>query len=98
MGKSTTVKSEIRVLFDRRELLKQADRVFKEFMPGEPRVVVDSRTSRDRDKRIYLATYPAMMQCHEDFDDRLARAVTEHHHLVQPELGRLFELASDPVA
>jgi len=59
-----------RILFlcDRRELRKQADRVFKEFMPGEPRVVVDSSTADDRDKRIYLATYPAMMKCFEDFD------------------------------
>jgi type I restriction enzyme R subunit len=59
-----------RILFlcDRRELRKQADRVFKEFMPGEPRIVVDSTTSQDRDKRIYLATYPAMMKCFENFD------------------------------
>jgi type I restriction enzyme, R subunit len=59
-----------RILFlcDRRELRKQADNVFKEFMPGEPRVVVDSTTSQDRDKRIYLATYPAMMKCFESFD------------------------------
>ena len=59
-----------RILFlcDRRELRKQADRVFKEFMPGEPRVIVGGGTSSDRDKRIYLATYPAMMKCFEDFD------------------------------
>lgn len=59
-----------RILFlcDRRELRKQADRVFKEFMPDEPRVIVDSNTSNDREKRIYLATYPAMMKCYEDFD------------------------------
>ncbi len=59
-----------RILFlcDRRELRKQADRVFKEFMPGEPRVIVESSTADDRDKRIYLATYPAMMRCFEDFD------------------------------
>jgi type I restriction enzyme R subunit len=59
-----------RILFlcDRRELRKQADRVFKEFMPGEPRVIVDSSTASDRDKRIYLATYPAMMKCFDDFD------------------------------
>jgi Type III restriction enzyme, res subunit len=37
-------------------------------MPGEPRIVVDSSTSQDRNKRIYLATYPAMMKCFEDFD------------------------------
>ncbi|MBL0193995.1 MAG: DEAD/DEAH box helicase family protein [Myxococcales bacterium] len=59
-----------RILFlcDRRELRRQADRVFKEFMPGEPRVVVGSSTSSDRDKRIYLATYPAMMECFDAFD------------------------------
>ena len=59
-----------RILFlcDRRELRRQADNVFKEFLPGEPRVVVDSSTSSDRDKRIYLATYPAMMKCYESFD------------------------------
>jgi len=59
-----------RILFlcDRRELRKQADRVFKEFMPGEPRVIVDASTANDRNKRIYLATYPAMMKCFEDFD------------------------------
>lgn len=59
-----------RILFlcDRRELRKQADGVFKEFLPGEPRVMVSSATSADRDKRVYLATYPAMMQCFESFD------------------------------
>ncbi|MFM2416650.1 MAG: hypothetical protein RL385_1373, partial [Pseudomonadota bacterium] len=59
-----------RILFlcDRKELRRQADRVFKEFMPGEPRVIVDASTAHDRDKRIYLATYPAMMKAYEDFD------------------------------
>jgi type I restriction enzyme R subunit len=59
-----------RILFlcDRRELRRQADNVFKEFLPGEPRVVVGSQTAGDRDKRIYLATYPAMDKCFEDFD------------------------------
>jgi len=59
-----------RILFlcDRRELRRQADRVFKEFMPGEPRVIVGAETANDRDKRIYLATYPAMMSCYQLFD------------------------------
>lgn len=59
-----------RILFlcDRRELRKQAHNVFKEFLPGEPRTFVTSSTSKDRDKRIYLATYPAMMECFESFD------------------------------
>jgi type I restriction enzyme R subunit len=59
-----------RILFlcDRRELRKQADGVFKQFMPSEPRTIVTAETAKDRDKRIYLATYPAMMKCYESFD------------------------------
>ncbi len=59
-----------RILFlcDRRELRKQADDTFKEFVPDNPRTIVSSQTYKDRDKRIYLATYPAMMQCFESFD------------------------------
>jgi len=59
-----------RILFlcDRRELRKQANNVFKEFLPGEPRTYVTADTAQDRDKRIYLATYPAMMKCYASFD------------------------------
>ena len=59
-----------RILFlcDRRELRKQAGNAFKEFLPAEPRTNVTSETSQDRDKRIYLATYPAMMKCLQTFD------------------------------
>lgn len=59
-----------RILFlcDRRELRKQASNVFKQFIPQEPRTIVSANTSQDRDKRIYLATYPAMMKCYESFD------------------------------
>lgn len=59
-----------RILFlcDRRELRKQAHNVFKEFLPGEPRTYVTASTYKDKDQRIYLATYPAMMKCYESFD------------------------------
>jgi type I restriction enzyme R subunit len=59
-----------RILFlcDRRELRKQAGNAYKEFLPAEPRVNVSSETSQDRDKRIYLSTYPAMMKCFQTFD------------------------------
>jgi type I restriction enzyme R subunit len=59
-----------RILFlcDRRELRKQANNVFKEFLPGEPRTDVTAATAQDRDKRIYMATYPAMMKCFQSFD------------------------------
>lgn len=59
-----------RILFlcDRRELQKQAHNVFKQHLPNEPRIYVTAATSQDRDKRIYLATYPAMMGCFASFD------------------------------
>lgn len=84
-----------RILFlcDRRELRKQADRVFKEFMPGEPRVIVDSNTSNDRDKRIYLATYPAMMKCFEDFDVGFFDLIIadESHRSIYKKFRALFQ-------
>lgn len=59
-----------RVLFlcDRRELRRQANNTFQQFLPGEPRTYVNANTSADQEHRIYLATYPAMMQCFESFD------------------------------
>jgi len=59
-----------RVLFlcDRRELRRQADNAFKEFLPSEPRTFVTAQTYKDRDKRIYLGTYPALMKCYSSFD------------------------------
>jgi type I restriction enzyme R subunit len=56
------------VLCDRRDLRKQAHNVFKEFLPAEPRTFVTANTAHDRNKRIYLATYPAMMKVFETFD------------------------------
>ncbi|MFV1966604.1 MAG: DEAD/DEAH box helicase family protein [Pirellulaceae bacterium] len=59
-----------RILFlcDRRELRKQAKGVFQEYLSGEPLVYVTARTYQDREHRIYLATYPAMMKVFESFD------------------------------
>jgi type I restriction enzyme R subunit len=84
-----------RILFlcDRRELRRQADRVFKEFMPGEPRVVVDRRTADDRSKRIYLGTYPAMMRCFEDFDVGFFDLIIadESHRSIYKKFRALFQ-------
>ncbi len=59
-----------RILFlcDRKELRKQAFNAFNDHLPGEPAVIVSRSTAKDRQKRIYLATYPAMMKCFHDFD------------------------------
>jgi type I restriction enzyme, R subunit len=55
-------------LCDRRELRKQADNVFKEFMPSAPRLIMDSDTVGEDTARVYLATYPAMMRQFQLFD------------------------------
>ena len=55
-------------LCDRRELRKQAAGVFQEHLPGEPPVIVNSKTSELPGKRIYLATYPAMAKVFQSFD------------------------------
>jgi type I restriction enzyme R subunit len=59
-----------RILFlcDRRELRRQANNAFQTFLPGEPRTDISSGSADDQEHRIYLATYPAMMQCFQSFD------------------------------
>ncbi|MGH7285007.1 MAG: DEAD/DEAH box helicase family protein [Polyangiaceae bacterium] len=83
-----------RILFlcDRRELRRQADNAFKEFLPNEPRVTVGATTSSDRDKRIYLATYPAMMKCFETFDVGFFDLVIadESHRSIYKKFRELF--------
>ena len=58
-----------RVLFlcDRKELRKQAKNVFNDFI-NEPLTIVRAGTAKDRTKRIYLSTYPAMLKIFESFD------------------------------
>lgn len=59
-----------RILFlcDRRELRKQANNTFAEFIEAEPRIYVTAGTAQERKKSIYLATYPAMSKCFQNFD------------------------------
>lgn len=58
-----------RVLFlcDRKELRRQAKNVFNDFI-NEPLTIVRAGTAKDRTKRMYLSTYPAMMKIFETFD------------------------------
>lgn len=58
-----------RILFlcDRLELRKQAKNAFGDFM-SEPLTYVTAKTAQDRNKRIYLATYPAMTKIFQTFD------------------------------
>lgn len=52
-----------RVLFlcDRKELRVQADDAFKQNLPSEPRCVIGDTNQVDQSARIYIATYPGMM-------------------------------------
>src|SRR5690554_592446 len=52
-----------RVLFlcDRKELRIQADDAFKQNLPSEPRCVIGETNKIDQTARIYIATYPGMM-------------------------------------
>lgn len=85
----------IRVLFicDRLELRKQAKNVFSnpQFM-SEPWTYVNARTAKERSKRIYLATYPAMMKIFQTFDPGFFDLIIadESHRSIYNRYGDLF--------
>lgn len=66
LGRADWVK---RVLFlcDRKELRKQAKQAFVEHT-AHTTVVVTAGTAKERQHRVYLATYPAMMKVFQTFD------------------------------
>ncbi len=59
-----------RILFlcDRRELRRQANNAFNEFLPSLPRTYVTSNSAGNTKDRIFLSSYPAMMKIYETFD------------------------------
>jgi type I restriction enzyme, R subunit len=83
-----------RVLFlcDRKELRKQAKNVFNDFMESEPLVIVKRDTAKDRNQRIYLSTYPAMMQIHKSFDVGFFDLIIadESHRSIYNRYGEMF--------
>jgi type I restriction enzyme R subunit len=52
-----------RVLFlcDRKELRTQADEAYKHNLPSEPRCIIGETNKIDQTARVYIATYPGMM-------------------------------------
>ncbi|MCB0258015.1 MAG: DEAD/DEAH box helicase family protein, partial [Anaerolineae bacterium] len=58
-----------RILFlcDRRELRKQAKNAFQDYIEASL-VIVSARTFKEREHRIYMATYPAMKEVYQSFD------------------------------
>ena len=59
-----------RVLFlcDRRELRRQADEAFKQHLPSEPRCVIGEKNRIDQTARIFVSTYPGMMNRFHQLD------------------------------
>ncbi|HBE67048.1 MAG TPA: restriction endonuclease subunit R [Planctomycetaceae bacterium] len=59
-----------RILFlcDRRELRKQANNAFKEFLPSLPRTYVTGKSAGNTTDRIFIGTYPALMKVYASFD------------------------------
>jgi len=59
-----------RVLFlcDRKELRKQAKNAFGEYLKDASCTIVSRKTHKERQHRIYLATYPAMIKLFQTFD------------------------------
>ena len=82
-----------RVLFlcDRRELRKQAFNWFGDFI-DEPMTRVSARTAKDRNKRLYFATYPAMMKIFQSFDVGFFDLIIadESHRSIYNVYGDLF--------
>jgi len=83
-----------RVLFlcDRNELRRQARDAFINHLPGEPLAVVTPRTAKERKSRIYLATYPSMMNVFHSFDVGFFDLIIadESHRSVYNVYGDLF--------
>ncbi|WP_246514918.1 DEAD/DEAH box helicase family protein [Desulfonema limicola] len=83
-----------RVLFlcDRKELRKQAKNAFNDFL-SEPMTIVKANTAKDRNQRIYLATYPAMMKVFQTFDVGFFDLIIadESHRSIYNRYGGLFK-------
>ena len=84
-----------RILFlcDRRELRKQANNAFKEFLPSLPRTYVTGASAGNTVDRIFLATYPAMMKVYESFDVGFFDLIIadESHRSLYNRYRQLFE-------
>lgn len=84
-----------RVLFlcDRRELRSQADDAFKQNLPSEPRCVIGEANLIDQTARVYIATYPAMMNRFAQLDVGFFDLIIadESHRSIYNKYGDLFE-------
>ncbi|XZE18636.1 DEAD/DEAH box helicase family protein [Pirellulaceae bacterium SH449] len=84
-----------RILFlcDRRELRRQANNAFNEFLPSLPRTYVTGASAGNNKDRIFLSTYPAMMKVYESFDVGFFDLIIadESHRSLYNRYRQLFE-------
>ena len=84
-----------RVLFlcDRKELRVQADEAFKEHLSSEPRCVIGETNIIDTTARIYIATYPGMMNRFAQIDVGFFDLIIadESHRSIYNKYGDIFE-------
>jgi type I restriction enzyme R subunit len=84
-----------RVLFlcDRKELRVQADEAFKQNLPSEPRCVIGETNQIDQTARIYIATYPGMMNRFAQLDVGFFDLIVadESHRSIYNKYRDLFE-------
>jgi type I restriction enzyme R subunit len=55
-------------LCDRKELRRQADEAFKDFLPSEPRCVIGEKNKIDASAKVFVSTYPGMMNRFSQLD------------------------------
>lgn len=83
-----------RVLFlcDRKELRTQADDAFNLNLPSEPRCVIGETNKIDQNARIYIATYPGMMNRFAQLDVGFFDLIIadESHRSIYNKYGDLF--------
>lgn len=83
-----------RILFlcDRRELRKQAKNAYGDFI-SDTIATVNARTPNDRNQRIYVGTYPAMLKIFRRFDVGFFDLIIadESHRSIYNVFGELFQ-------
>ena len=84
-----------RILFlcDRKELRKQADKAFVEFLGVKPYVVGKSDKKYQDTARIFISTYPGMMNIYENFDVGYFDLIIadESHRSIYNVFGNIFK-------
>lgn len=84
-----------RVLFlvDRDELKKQADGAFKKHLDSLSRIFLNAETKGDKNKKVYIATYPAMQQAYQLYTPGFFDLIIadESHRSIYNVYGEIFK-------